>query len=68
MLKIANSKRRGRPALPLEDRADYDRTKLTLRLKNENCNYVWGLKERGMIETYAQFFDFLIAGFRQQQK
>lgn len=62
------SKGRGRPPLPLEDRADYARTKLTLRLKDENCQYIFDLKERAVIFTYAQFFDFLIEGFRQQQQ
>ena len=62
------SKGRGRPALPFEERADYARTKLTLRLKDDNCQYISRMKERGLIDTYAQFFDFLIEGFRQQQK
>lgn len=59
---------RGRPPLPPYKRRENNQTKLTIRLDNENVAYVHGLKADQLIDSYGQFFDFLITAFRQQSR
>lgn len=59
---------RGRPPLPPEKRAMSNKTKLTVRVKKENAEYMALLKKDKQIDTYGQFFDFLIKVFRQQNR
>ena len=58
---------RGRPSLPVENRASYNQIKLTLRLKQENVEYLRSLKKDGLIKSYNQWFDCFIDFFRQQK-
>lgn len=59
---------RGRPALPPDKKAENNQTKLTVRLKKENAEYIASLKKDNLIDTYSQFFDLLITAFRQQSR
>lgn len=59
---------RGRPSLPPEKRAANNQTKLTLRVKKENAEYIASLKQDNLIDSYGQLFDFLITAFRQQSR
>lgn len=59
---------RGRPSLPPEKRAENNQTKLTLRVKKENAEYIASLKKDNFIDSYGQLFDFLITAFRQQSR
>lgn len=60
--------RRGRPALALEDRADYQRSKMTVYLEDSDLAYLRGLREQRVFDTYSSFFTFLINAFRQMAK
>ncbi len=59
---------RGRPSLSPEKRAANNQTKLTLRVKKENAEYIASLKQDNLVESYGQLFDFLITAFRQQSR
>lgn len=57
---------RGRPPLPPDKRLENNQTKLTVRIKKENAEYVAALKRDKLIDNYGQLFDFLIMTFKQQ--
>lgn len=59
---------RGRPPLSPEKKAANNQTKLTLRVKKENAEYIASLKQDNLIDSYGQLFDFLITAFRQQNR
>lgn len=58
---------RGRPPLPTDKKAENNQIKLTVRLKKDNAEYIASLKKDNLIDTYGQFFDFLITAFKQQR-
>lgn len=59
---------RGRPPLSPDMRRENNQTKLTVRIKKENAEYMAALKKDKLIDSYGQFFDFLITVFRQQSR